>query len=467
MYLDQDWRPQNYTNNKFEEKKVNNDIVLIDHTTKLIWKKSVTEMLKLFCFLFYSKHCYRERNPIMYNLLKKLPILGFFVICFLTISNVGIAQLVAEISTVKSVTSGNSAAFGDEIRLEVENRNSILTEGKGKNIIPYLDAWPLTGINAVPVPKIPGKPQEEMTFILESEKISKDSWKKLIGKPGFFTLESIAVSIGVEGEVPKPTSANINLKVIGKYSFIFVIVLILLVFALLVWFAITTDMLRDPGPRPEKGPGVQKTYSLARMQMAFWFFLVISAFLYIWLITGKLVIINSSILALIGISAGTYLGAVIIDSNKRDSIGNTGEAIESEKQKLLAKMETIEIRLKEIDAIGGELTPEVEQEKKNLSDSKKELEQKINDSLDKLKGMATEGILKDLLTDTNGITLHRFQMFVWTIVLGIFFISKVYTNLEMPDLQTMLGLMGISGATYIGFKFPEKQTDEEKGKKQE
>ena len=74
--------------------------------------------------------------------------------------------------------------------------------------------------------------------------------------------------------------------------------------------------------------------------------------------------------------------------------------------------------------------------------------------------MTSEGILKDILTDVNGITLHRFQMFVWTIVLGIIFINKVYTNLEMPDFQTMLGLMGISGGTYIGFKFQEKQTDE-------
>jgi len=50
------------------------------------------------------------------------------------------------------------------------------------------------------------------------------------------------------------------------------------------------------------------------------------------------------------------------------------------------------------------------------------------------------------------------QVFAWTIVLGIMFISSVYNRLTMPEFSaTLLGLMGISSGTYIGFKFPEKQ----------
>lgn len=40
LYLDLEGRPQNYTNNQFEEMKVNNGIVLIDHATNLMWEKS-------------------------------------------------------------------------------------------------------------------------------------------------------------------------------------------------------------------------------------------------------------------------------------------------------------------------------------------------------------------------------------------------------------------------------------------
>jgi hypothetical protein len=49
-------------------------------------------------------------------------------------------------------------------------------------------------------------------------------------------------------------------------------------------------------------------------------------------------------------------------------------------------------------------------------------------------------------------------MFVWTIVLGIIFVISAYTDLLMPNFSaTLLGLMGISAGTYVGFKFPEQK----------
>jgi hypothetical protein len=47
---------------------------------------------------------------------------------------------------------------------------------------------------------------------------------------------------------------------------------------------------------------------------------------------------------------------------------------------------------------------------------------------------------------------------VWTWVLGIIFISSVYHGLQMPQFNpTLLGLMGISSGTYLGFKVPENR----------
>ena len=69
----------------------------------------------------------------------------------------------------------------------------------------------------------------------------------------------------------------------------------------------------------------------------------------------------------------------------------------------------------------------------------------------------SKGFLRDVLSDRSGYSFHRFQIFAWTIVLGIIFISSVYNSLSMPEFSaTLLGLMGISSGTYIGFKFPEK-----------
>jgi hypothetical protein len=68
-----------------------------------------------------------------------------------------------------------------------------------------------------------------------------------------------------------------------------------------------------------------------------------------------------------------------------------------------------------------------------------------------------KGFQRDILSDASGYTFYRFQIFAWTIVLGIIFVSSVYNNLTMPEFSaTLLGLMGLSSGTYMGFKFPEK-----------
>jgi hypothetical protein len=114
-----------------------------------------------------------------------------------------------------------------------------------------------------------------------------------------------------------------------------------------------------------------------------------------WMITGELDTITESVLALVGIGAGTALGAALIDTNDAGGV--------------------------------------------------KAAETKSN------------GFLRDVLDDGHGISFHRFQMFVWTIVLGVIFCASVYRRLAMPDFSaTLLGLMGISSGTYLGFKFPEK-----------
>lgn len=66
----------------------------------------------------------------------------------------------------------------------------------------------------------------------------------------------------------------------------------------------------------------------------------------------------------------------------------------------------------------------------------------------------------DLLTDSGGISFHRFQILAWTLVLGVLFVKGVYSSLALPEFDAaLLALMGISSGTYLGFKFPEKQNE--------
>jgi hypothetical protein len=68
---------------------------------------------------------------------------------------------------------------------------------------------------------------------------------------------------------------------------------------------------------------------------------------------------------------------------------------------------------------------------------------------------AFRNFMYDILGDNGNISFHRFQIAVWTLVLGIVFVMHVLGELAMPEFSaTILGLMGISSGTYLGFKLP-------------
>ena len=62
----------------------------------------------------------------------------------------------------------------------------------------------------------------------------------------------------------------------------------------------------------------------------------------------------------------------------------------------------------------------------------------------------------DIVSDANGVSFHRFQLFAWTVILGGVFILATYRELNMPVFDTtLMGLLGLSAATYLGLKIPE------------
>ena len=82
----------------------------------------------------------------------------------------------------------------------------------------------------------------------------------------------------------------------------------------------------------------------------------------------------------------------------------------------------------------------------------------LDSQLKKLRG-ETEGFFRDIVSDANGVSFHRFQNAVWTFVLAFIFLILVYQNLAMPEFNTtLLGLLGLSAGTYLGLKIPEPVT---------
>jgi hypothetical protein len=63
----------------------------------------------------------------------------------------------------------------------------------------------------------------------------------------------------------------------------------------------------------------------------------------------------------------------------------------------------------------------------------------------------------DILTNPSGeINLHRYQIFIWSVVLGLVFIYSVLTTLKMPEFDVnLLTLQGISSGTFLALKSQE------------
>jgi hypothetical protein len=184
----------------------------------------------------------------------------------------------------------------------------------------------------------------------------------------------------------------------------------------------------------------------------------------IWLITDALDTITPSLLGLMGISAGTALSEAMIDSGKE--VAKTGQLQEltAEKQTLEQSIPELQTEIDGLSATSAkslEALSNLENLSNQLQDYRTRLSQ-VNQQIQALSPPASAGIstgfLRDILGDSSGYSFHRFQIFAWTIVLGVIFVSSVYNRLTMPEFSTtLLGLMGISSGTYIGFKFPEQK----------
>ncbi len=132
-------------------------------------------------------------------------------------------------------------------------------------------------------------------------------------------------------------------------------------------------------------------FSLGLAQLLFWVFLIAIAFLYIWITTTEMYPITGSVLVLLTISLSTSGGSRLVDKAR-----DPNRIFEESKE---------------------------------------------------------GNFFKDILSDDAGYSVHRVQMVIWTIILGIIFIHEVIVEQRMPQFDTnLLLLMGISSTGYVGLK---------------
>lgn len=357
--------------------------------------------------------------------------------------------------TVKGVIG--TLGLHHTITVEVDNLLEYLKE-EGKNarkFVLHLDGRPLNGLKARWVPGT-----NLLKFDIKRVPDSQSEWDALLSRP--FSKERgftypVLVSVGYEKGDPFISEIKHDLVVVNKTWFWVFLAFFGLVFVLFLRLAKKSYILRDPldplvGNSSNKRLG---TYSLGRTQMAFWFFLVAMSYVLIWMLTNDRDALSESALGLLGISAATGLGAAVVGSSKKSEAINTLNQRKQESQMLSARLTVLESQIAAPPPTASEESLRIEKTKGILRQA--EVEKEIQALEVTSEPCQSKGFLMDILSDVNGIALHRFQIVVWTIVLGFIFVFSVYNSLAMPEFSgTLLALMGISGGTYIGFKFPEK-----------
>lgn len=296
---------------------------------------------------------------------------------------------------VLSAVSPSQIKLGDLLELTVDGLDKKVDKEKydADGLRLSLDDHTLQGL----APDSIDLTTNKVRFRIVRTATDKAAWTDLLGAPPIEGVRKVSVGLTLDTThrvASGPQAATkITLAIFAPLRLWVGGGMLAIAIAVFIWLARTTDIVRDSRPAVLQG-GAKRPYSLARCQMAFWFFLVLAAFFLIWLITGDYNgIVTQQTLVLIGISAATGMSSAAIDSSK------SGTAP-------LAPIHTT--------------------------------------------------FFDDLLTDANGITLHRYQMLAWTIALGFIFVFSTYETLATPDFDAnLLILMGISSGTYLGFKLPE------------
>ena len=377
------------------------------------------------------------------------------IMCILLVIPVGAsaadsdpAEEKCRISNFSIMGKNNGADFlhkmGENLKIKVTGGCvAIFKKATRPNMILHLDDVEMTGLHV-------DRPQITEDGLILSFYLVRDSendanraaWNKLLTKQrgnGYIMTLPVAIAIGAgpAWSIPQPDmDKQFQFYIVDKTRASWVILICLVIF-----FGAFYQLVRNPTALRDQKNGF---YSLGKSQMAFWGLLVALAFTGIWYLTGAMEHIPDQVLILIGISGATGLSAIVIGENKNTKI----------------KFET-ESALEKFRDEQKQLETEQNTAQATFPQASKDRLVQIKAAVEKLtqqpKPPQSDGFWHDICNNGDGISFHRLQVVIWTLILGVVFINDVSNVLSMPEFSnTLLTLMGISSGTYLGFKIPEK-----------
>ncbi len=176
----------------------------------------------------------------------------------------------------------------------------------------------------------------------------------------------------------------------------------------------------------------KKSYSYSRVQLTWWTLIVLSAIIAIIFKSGSLPELLQSTLVLLGIGSLTTASGRIIDiSDDSSAAAAQAAAVANAADPAPA------------NAPAAPVVPPSAH-----------------------RNEASQNFFLDILSDKNGVSIHRFQAVALNFVIGLWFIYKVLVNIKnnsdvnsiIPNVdQNNLILLGLSAGTYVVLKSGENK----------
>lgn len=178
------------------------------------------------------------------------------------------------------------------------------------------------------------------------------------------------------------------------------------IFAFFV-FGLTGWLLVKTDALRDTSTAKDKPYSFSRVQLLWWTLVVVCSELIVLFVYGKLLNITTTCLELMGISLAATTTGRVIDNNQ------------------------------------------------------------INDpNTNRHQDHESEGFVSDIMSDENGMSVHRFQAVIFNVVYGIVFLLGTIKNSMFPEFDTQtISLLGLSSGAYLAMKITEKSTPPSSGNK--
>ncbi|KRB98740.1 hypothetical protein ASE11_10345 [Hydrogenophaga sp. Root209] len=277
-------------------------------------------------------------------------------------------------------------------------------------LVPYLDGRALSGVTPLAV----DLGQSRLQFHLRITQQNRDTWTHLLSPLTF--QRAVRFSVGLEQVDPFATDLTLTsrraLLTVINWRWLLAAVLIVAVFSMAFCaLAMHTTLLMERCKLLDET--LSHRFSLAKVQLALWFFVIFGAFLVIWLATGNFDTLNSSILSTLSISAGTALGDTFVKAAGPSTATSAPQATQTDI--FLAPRWT------------------------------------------------ARRFMRELVSDDEGCSIARFQMLAWTVALVIVFLADVFDDLQMPVFgPELLYLLGLSTGTYVAHRLPEMQRDRQR-----